>query len=155
MGVTQAVKQVAGDVVETVKSTTAASAQQVAKTPLDLLEELLGQSPGTPKPDAEKPESEAAPSSAQGNPQELKQKEEADEQFRVQRAQQLHDQITQSSQGYYEQKKQMEEQQKQAQEQTKQQEKFQIENLEKQKQEDFALRAAKDAASAEKRVGAG
>lgn len=155
MGVVQAVKQVASDVVDTAKTAASASAKQIAKTPLDLLEEMLGQKPAGKSPEtADKPSEEG--SSQQVNPEELKQREQADKEYSAQRAKQLHDEIQTSSHSYYEKKEAMDLQKKQAEEQAKKQEKFQImERLEKRKQDDSALKAAMDASSAEKRVGAG
>lgn len=156
MGVAQAVKQVAGDVVDTAKGAASASAKQIAKTPLDLLEEMLGQSPeGKKTPEAESPQPESNFPSPQGNPEDLKRRELADEKYRVERTEQLHKEIKARDQAYYEQKQAAEAEKKQAEEQAQSQKKFQIENLEKQKREDFALKAAQDAANAEKRVGAG
>jgi hypothetical protein len=154
MGVVQAVKQVASDVVDTAKSAASASAKQIAKTPLDLLEEMLGQKPAGKTPEASDKPSEAG-SSAQVNPEELKQKEQADQEYKTQRTEQLHKEIQARSHGYYENKKVEDERKKQATEQAEKQRKFQIEDLQKRKQEDFALKAAQDASSAEKRVGAG
>ncbi len=154
MGIAQAVKQVASDVVDTAKTAASASAKQIAKTPLDLLEELLGQSPGDKKTEKAKPEGEVG-SASQVNPEELKQKELADDQYKAQRAEQLRKQINDRSQGYYDQQKVENEHKKQAEMRKEQERSFNIRNLEKQKNEDFALRAAKDASSAEKRVGAG
>lgn len=154
MGIAQAVKQVASDVVDTAKAAASDSAKQIAKTPLELLEELLGQAPADGQTAEPKTEESTLPS-PQGNPEELKQKELIDQQYKAQRQAQLHQEIQQSSKTYNEQKKKMDEQKQQADAQTKAEERFRVENLERQKQEDFALRAAKDASSAEKRVGAG
>lgn len=155
MGVIQAVKQVATDVVETATSAAQTSAKQIAKTPLDILEELLGQSPSPANPES-KPTPEQDPGSGV-DPAAMQQKAQADDQYKVAQHEQLHQQILQESQGYYEQKKQMEAQAKQVEEQKKEQEKFQIKQLEKQKTQNYAVQAAKDASNAEKsrNVGAG
>ncbi len=155
MGVLQAVSQVATDVVDTAKTAATTSAQQIAKTPLDILEELLGQSPAPGNPEQKAPEEQAQQSTV--DPAQMQQKAQDDDAFKVQQHQQLHSQILQESQGYYEQKKQMEVQQKQAEDKQKEQEKFQIKQLEKSKSQDYAVQAAQDAANAEKsrNVGAG
>src|SRR5258708_1421554 len=155
MGVLQAVSQVATDVVDTAKTAATTSAQQIAKTPLDILEELLGQSPAPGNPEQKPPEEQAQQSTV--DPAQMQQKAQDDDAFKVQQHQQLHSQILQESQGYYEQKKQMEVQQKQAEDKQKEQEKFQIKQLEKSKSQDYAVQAAQDANNAEKsrNVGAG
>lgn len=155
MALGQAIKQVAGDVADTAKSAVASSAKQIAKTPLDLLEEMLGQAPGKPAAEAEKPESGGEGSGASVNPEELKQREAADNEFKKTEETRLLQEINQSSASYYKEQKAMAAQKKQQEEQAQEARKFQIENLEKRKTEDFALKAAQDAANAEKRVGAG
>jgi hypothetical protein len=85
----------------------------------------------------------------------LQQKMQQDDSYRVTQHQELHQKIMQQSVGYYEQKKQMDEQTRMQQMQQEEQKKFEIKQLEKQKSQNYALNAAKDASSAEKRVGAG
>ncbi len=149
----QAVSDVAGSVTDTAVSALSSSAKQIAKTPLDILEELLGGKPSSTNP--EKPEGAEQEQQSNIDPSALATQQRQDESFKTTQQQQLHDQITQQSASYYEQKKQMDEQKKQVEEQQKEQHKFEIQQLEKKKHEDFALEAAKDASSAEKRVGAG
>lgn len=156
MALGQAIKQVAGDVAGTAGKALGDSAKQIAKTPLDLLDEMLGQAPGKPTAgEAEKPESGGEGSATSVNPEELKQREAADNEFKKTEETRLLQEINQSSAAYYEEQKAMAAQKKQQEEQAQEQRKFQIENLEKRKTEDFALKAAQDAANAEKRVGAG
>lgn len=152
---TQAVTSVAQNVASTAKQAVADTASQIAKTPLDILEELLGQAPADGPKEKKDTSDTATAGQYDAANADIKSKLAQDESFRAQQHQQLHDQIAQQSQGYYEQKKQMEAQTKQAQEQQKEQERFQIKQLEKRKSEDYALKAAQDASSAEKRVGAG
>ncbi len=84
----------------------------------------------------------------------LKQQQEKDENYKVTQHTELHSQIMQQSQGYYEQKKQMEVQQRQVDEQRKEQEKFQVKQLQKQ---DRQVATAKAAANNEtnRNLGAG
>lgn len=149
----QAVSDVAGSVTDTAVSALSSSVKQIAKTPLDILEELLGGKPSPSTP--EKPEPTEQGQQSTIDPSVLAAQQQQDESFKTTQQQQLHDQITQQSVSYYEQKKQMDEEKKQVDEQKKEQHKFEIAQLEKKKHEDFALQAAKDASSAEKRVGAG
>ncbi len=150
----QAVSDVAADVKDGVVGAATDSVKQIAKTPLDILEELLGSSGAGGGANEQKSEEEQGASSP-ANKAAIAQKNAQDDAFKVQQHQELHQKIMQQSQGYYEQKKQADEQQRQISEQQKEQEKFQIKQLEKQKSHDYALQAAKDASSAEKRMGAG
>lgn len=150
--VTQAVSDVASDVKDSVKAAASDTAKQIAKTPLDILEELLGSSGKT---DGQSPSSEEKGDTGQMAAAALKQKSEQDETYRAQRHEELHKQIYDRSQAFYEQKKVLDEQSRQQQMQQEEQKRFQINQLEKKKSNDYALNAAKDASSAEKRVGAG
>src|SRR5258708_4233279 len=111
MGVLQAVGQIASDVVDTAKTAATASAKQIAKTPLDILEELLGQTPSSgATPEQKSPEEQGQQGGV--DPAQMQQKAAQDDQFKVEEHQKLHDKIVQESQGYYEQKKQMDAQKK-------------------------------------------
>lgn len=160
MSVLQAAQQAVGDVaqnvVDTTKAAVTASAKQVAKTPLDILEELMGGAPADGGADS-KPQEPLEGSQSSVDPALMQKQAQEDDVFKQQQHQELHNQITSQSQQYYEQKKEMEAQQKAADDQRKEQERFQIQQLEKQKKENFAVQTAKDAANAEKsrNVGAG
>jgi hypothetical protein len=154
MGVINAVKQVASQVATTATDAAVKSAKQIAKTPLDLLEDLLGQSPATKSPEGEKP-TESNPGETQYDPAVLEKRAKEDEVYRAKRQQELHTEIQQASVGYNAERARIDAEKKAEQDQKVAERKFQVKNLEKQKQEDYALKMAKDASSAEKRVGAG
>lgn len=150
----QAVSTVASDVADTAKSAIGASAKQIAKTPLDILEELLGS--GGPGGSDTKKETPSQDSSTPGlTMEEMTAKMQQDDQFREEKHQELHDSIQNQSLQYYQQKKQDDLVKKQQEEEQKKRERFEIKQLEKQKSHDYALQAAQDASNAEKRVGAG
>ncbi len=148
----QTVSDVSADVKDTVKAAATDTVKQIAKTPLDILEELLGSSP---KADGKPGSTEEKGDSGQMAQAALQQKMQQDDTYRVQQHQELHSKIIQQSQSYYEQKKQMEEQTRQQQMQHEEQKKFEIKQLEKRRSSDMSVQAAKDASNAEKRVGAG
>lgn len=154
MGVINAVKQVAGQVATTATDAAVKSVKQIAKTPLDLLEDLLGQSPVSKSPEGEKT-AESVPGETQYDPAVLEKREKEDEDYRAKRQQELHNEIQQASVGYNAERARIDAQKKAEQDQKEAEKKFQVKNLEKRKQEDYALQMAKDASSAEKRVGAG
>ncbi len=150
--VTQAVSDIGTGVADSAKSAISDTAKQIAKTPLDILEELLGSS-GAGGGDADSGTAEKgndAVSQAQ-----IAQKMKQDESFKVEQHQALHDKIQQQSQVYFEQKKQEDAQKRAAADQQKEQERFEIKQLEKSKAQNLQVQMAQDAANAEKRVGAG
>lgn len=149
--VTQAVSDVANDVKNTAAAAVGDTAAQIAKTPLDILEELLGTGGGG---DVKKSAEEQGGSSA-ADQSALQQKMDQDATYRTTQHQSLHTKIQEQSQQYYEQKKQLDAQERLARLQQEEQKKFEIKQLEKRKSHDYQLQMAKDASSAEKRVGAG
>lgn len=164
MGLGDDVKQVASSVGSAVGGIVSDTAKTVAKTPLDILEEILG---GKPSSDAggkpatpEKPETESGDHSAGDDAAkraDIQQKLEVDKQEQAQHLQQ-HRQVLAQEQQYYEQQKAQAEQMKAVEEKQKEeQKKFEIKQLEKQKRENLSLKIAQDANNPEKsrNLGAG
>lgn len=149
--VTQAASDIGSTMVDTARSAVKDSAKQIAKTPLDILEELLGSSPG--KSDATSKEEKAG---SQMNQAQIQQKLKQEETFKLEQHQQLHSKLQAQSEAYYKQKDQMEAQQKAIELKQKEQEKFQIKQLERTKaRQNLQVQMAQNAAKSEMRVGAG
>lgn len=156
MSVGDAVKTVVQDVGEQVADLAGGAAKQVAKTPLNILEEILSGKPAsdTGRPGESEKSVEKDPGGSPNDPQvqaQLQQKIQEDKVVRGQKLQQ-HRQMMQGEQQFFQQKVAQEQQQKKMEEQQKQaQKKFEIQQLERKKQENVQVKNAIDASNPEKR----
>lgn len=164
MGLGDDVKQIASDVGSAVGGVVSDTAKAVAKTPLDILEEILGGKPSSGGPGSssqektpdqlEKQESGNTDPAQQAMLQQRMQEDQVTRQQKIR----AHQEFMASQQAYYDQSMAQERQQKEVEKQQhEEQKKFEIKQLEKQKRENLQVQMAKDAANAEKAasVGAG
>ncbi len=162
MGLGDDIKQVATDVGGAVGGVAVDAAKTVAKTPLDILEEILGgkagDASGAKGDEAQKNvEKGADGQSPTADPAVIQQKIQDDQKLTSQKLQ-MHRQNMATEQQFFDQKTTQAAQQKEVEkQQKKEQEKYEIKQIEKKKRENYQVKAAQDAANAEKsrNVGAG
>ena len=162
MGLGDDIKQVATDVGSAVGGVVVDAAKTVAKTPLDILEEILGGKAGDaggPKSDeAQKNVEKGANGQTPGaDPAVIQQRIQDDQKLTSQKLQ-MHRQNMATEQQFFDQKTaQVAQQKKVEQQQHDEQKKYEIKQIEKQKRENYQVKAAQDASNAEKsrNVGAG
>ena len=162
MGLGDDVKQIVSDVGGTVAGIAGDAAKQVAKTPLDILEEILGGKPGSDAggkqgaEGAEKVEPNAGSQDSAGQQAALQQKMADDQQTTSKKLQAHRAFMAQQDQVYQQQTAQEEQAKKVEQQEAKQKEQYNIEQL-KHERQNYQVQAAKDASNAEKNrnLGAG
>lgn len=163
MGLGDDLKQVAGQVVSDVAGVATDTAKAVAKTPLDILEEILGSDPGGgdkgKAPDAQS-EMEKGNSGAGDDAAKMAaiQQQSADDQKLTQQKLQMHRSVMAEQQQFYEQKKAQDEQVKQVEKKQEEEKKvFEIQQLQHDRQENLQLQTAQMANDAERsrNMGAG
>lgn len=159
MGLGDDVKQVASDVGGALGGVVSDTAKTVAKTPLDILEEILGGGPtddGKKTPEAlDQVEKNGGATDNAAHLAAMQQKIEEDKHLQAAKLER-HREVMESEKQLYEQKMAQEDQQKKImKQQEEEQKKFEIKQLEKQR--NYQVKAAQDAANPEKsrNVGAG
>ena len=162
MGLGDDIKQVATDVGGAVSGVAVDAAKAVAKTPLDILEEIFGGKAGDaggPKGDeAQKNAEKAANGQTPGaDPAVIQQKIQDDKKYQTKRLALHRKNMATEQQSYDQQTAQVAQQKEVEKQQKKEQEKYEIKQIEKKKRENYQVKAAQDAANAEKsrNVGAG
>ncbi|HAV14733.1 MAG TPA: hypothetical protein DCX25_00155 [Candidatus Pacebacteria bacterium] len=164
MGLGDDVTQIASDVGGALSGVAVDTAKAVAKTPLDILEEILGGKPpldtaqGGEKNEAQKNAEKAMTAADDPAQKALIQQKLQEDQAATTAKLKRHRELMADEQQFYAQGKAQEEQEKKVEkQQEKEQEKFEIKQLEKQKHENLQVKMAQDAANAEKsrNLGAG
>lgn len=160
MGAGQAIKQVAQDVGGQLADVAASAVKQTARTPLDILEDMLGGPAGNNPGQQEKgmQDKESGQNNPGDDPAQKAQLQQKIQEEQKQRAHKLqfHQAAMEREKGFFEQQQQVKQQQKEMmKEQEEKQKDFQIDQLKREKSQNLQVQMAKDQSNAEKRMGAG